>query len=158
MLSFEEKVKIYKRFLKENGVYKRVIEIHCNGTYYDRKKRKFPTCLEHFGILTWIQNSNCFCTWYYTKEGDLFWYALSVLWQMHCYITESCDLKNENKIYIITNFLNRLNNDFFDYYKTISEENKELVKNIYEKIKSDKIKLKEKLKEYEKREEFESPF
>jgi hypothetical protein len=161
MLSFEEKVKIYKRFLKDNGVFKRTLDIHCKGTYKKPKIYRFPDCLKRTSTLGWIQDSDCFCTWCHTREGDLFWWALSLLWQEQCYLSGEYNIENKKHLSYIISFLNNINS-FFNYYETSSPQNKTKALNICEKIRENKKKLEDKIKdkktkEYGK-EEFESTF
>jgi hypothetical protein len=92
-MKFNEALKRYKRFMKERGLYSRMLALH---TTYDsiygfhKKERKKYTFKE---LLTstldspckWIQNSTVFCTWSRTKEGDGFWWIISILWEIKCF-------------------------------------------------------------------------
>ena len=86
-MTFDEVKKRYERFLKEMGVYKRAIDIHSKsvnglpkrGIAYQAKIKSntYPR--------SWIQSSGTFCTWSRTPEKDVFWWAISLLWQYECY-------------------------------------------------------------------------
>ena len=60
-------IKRYKRFLKDNGIYKRVMSRHLENA-----KKKCLTLEEFFSgrvKMTLISNSDSFCIWERTPEG-----------------------------------------------------------------------------------------
>lgn len=80
-MTFDEAYKAYKRFLKEKGVYARALKIHSKGLFNERVIR------ERLFIIKpsqWIQDGSVFCSWRRTSEGDLFWWSVSILWQITC--------------------------------------------------------------------------
>ena len=121
-MTFDEVKKRYERFLKEMGVYKRAIDIHSRrenvlpkrGIAYQSKLKAntFPR--------SWIQSSGTFCTWSRTPEKDVFWWAISLLWQYECnennilldgynYVNNGMDLKDNFRRYL-------------EYYNNIGDE------------------------------------
>ncbi len=85
-MTFDEIKKRYERFLKEMGVYKRVIDIH-SGRVNGLPKRNisYQTIIKaNTYPRSWIQSCGTFCTWSRTPEKDVFWWAISLLWQAEC--------------------------------------------------------------------------
>jgi len=84
-------IKKYKRFLKENGIYQRAIELHsyhnCKKTilslYGDIKKFNFKSLLA-YNPKDWMQSTALFCLWSGTKEGEKYWFEKSILWLSQC--------------------------------------------------------------------------
>ena len=83
MEQIEDKVfNIYKRFLKDNGVFHRAMQVH--------KQRMNKMGAEHF--LYWLNkdpmkimsNADMFTTWANTKERKLFWWKISNRWKIKC--------------------------------------------------------------------------
>lgn len=67
--------KYFYRFLKENGCFKK---------YFICKKS-----IHSIEICTpwlWLQDSYFFCSWCTTSEKDVFWWAISILWQYECVV------------------------------------------------------------------------
>jgi hypothetical protein len=91
-------IKRYKRFLKEHGVYKRVLDIHLSSYYcrmYNVHKldKLLTICCERPEDFLWKADS--FCIWEKTGEGESYWWVLSSLWKETC-ITENIEeLNNE---------------------------------------------------------------
>ena len=83
---FEEVFKAYTRFLKDNGVYKRAMELHsthnkdCNDTLPIIKKK----LCELSSPIYFISNVFMFCAWAGTSEGEDFWWKISVKWEIKC--------------------------------------------------------------------------
>lgn len=73
---------IYKRFLKDNGVFYRAMQIH--------KQRMDKMGAERF--LYWfnkdplaiISNADMFTSWAGTKEKKIFWWKISNRWKIKC--------------------------------------------------------------------------
>lgn len=79
---FDEAYKAYKRFLKDEGVYKRAMEIHSlKGEFNEHSIKKKLSMVRPS---QWIQNSMAFYQWCYTPEGETFWWPISILWQIKC--------------------------------------------------------------------------
>jgi len=105
-MTFDEAYKAYKRFLKEKGVYTRALKIHSKGLFNERVIIKKLLAIKPSD---WIQNGSVFCSWCRTPEGDLFWWSVSILWQITCLehdiildgFTESKTSLNEIIIYNI---------------------------------------------------------
>ncbi len=115
-MTFDEAVKIYIRFLKEHGVYKRAIEIHKYGAREGDRDIPFKEALkksEHW--YNWLQDDNCFCLWRDTKELDDFWWALSILWQIMCVYKDITGVINVNKKIRIQECINSIDryNEWF---------------------------------------------
>ena len=75
--------KHYIRFLKEQGVYRRALSLHkrnLNGNV----KNIFLT----YRPATWVENASAFCIWSKTREGDIFWWPISILWQCECVLNQ----------------------------------------------------------------------
>jgi hypothetical protein len=123
-MTFDEVKKRYERFLKEMGVYKRAIEIH-SGRVNGLCKRNiaYPTIIKaNTYPRSWIHSSGTFCTWSRTPEKDVFWWAISLLWQYECY---------ENNIlldgYSYVHNIMFLKDDFrryLEFYNNIGDEKK----------------------------------
>lgn len=132
-MEFDTIFKRYKRFMKDNGLYTRMMQIHL-GKCSSHNKRKFS---ELKSILcndiepySWIQGADVFCTWSLTKEGDLFWWLTNIRWQVIC-IKESffenptreksfIELLNSNLVGIVNcykNFLSKENKLELSKYK-----------------------------------------
>jgi len=81
-MKFDDIFKAYKRFLKEEGVFKRAFELHSNGAFGEEGiKRKLLSRRP----CDWIQDSYAFCGWYDTPEGVCLWWPLCLLWKIECY-------------------------------------------------------------------------
>ena len=78
-MTFDEAYKAYKRFLKEKGVYTRALKIHSKGMFNEREIREN---LFKIKPSQWIQDGSVFCSWDRTSEGGLFWWSISILWQI----------------------------------------------------------------------------
>lgn len=108
-MEFDEALKRYKRFMKEYGLYSRMIFLHTTYTSYfsdvngfkrTKKKKAFKELLTSTNdpVNKWIQNSSVFCTWSGTKEGDTFWWLISMLWEVKCY-NEEIFLENRPRVF-----------------------------------------------------------
>lgn len=69
--------KHFYRFLKENG---------CFNKYFICKKSRHS--LEICTPWLWIQDSDFFCPWFTTSEKDVYWFAISILWQFECLVNK----------------------------------------------------------------------
>lgn len=121
-MTFKEVKKRYERFLKEMGVYKRAIDIHSGRINVLPKKNIAYQAIIKANTFprSWIQSSGTFCTWSRTPEKDVFWWAISLLWQYEC---------NENSIMLDgNNYVHNvmyLKEDFrryLEYYNNIGNE------------------------------------
>ena len=65
--------KHFYRFLKENG---------CFNKYFICKKS--INGIESCAPWLWLQDSHFFCPWFTTSEKDVYWWAISILWQFEC--------------------------------------------------------------------------
>ena len=148
MRDFDRKVKKYKRFLKEHGIFKRAIHIHQYGEDFCNVResiRKFPDCLLGHDPCNWIQNARAFCSWVNTNEGDCFWWSISLLWQL----TICCD--NSFSTGYLRESIVRCADSFFEYIRHCDYKcnvNERIINEINNKVKE--------LKSYEK--ECESAF
>jgi len=136
-MTFEEAKKRYERFLKEMGVYRRAIQIHTYGT--GKRRYGYPTILKiNCHVRSWIQSSGTFCTWLRTPEKDVFWWAISLLWQYECY--ENRILLDDTNYVPDVKFLNDDFRRYLEYYNNIGDEKKysSISINTLEKLK-DKI-------------------
>lgn len=81
-------LKIYKRFLKENGVYTRAMYLHLNGCGRKSRKitpEKFKNKLSYFSDpMCLLSNVGIFCIWRESSEGDYFWWKISNKWKIKC--------------------------------------------------------------------------
>ena len=121
-MTFDEVKKRYERFLKEMGVYKRAIDIHSRrenvlpkrGIAYQSKLKAntFPR--------SWIQSSGTFCTWSRTPEKDVFWWAISLLWQYECYENDIL-LDGYNYVHNVM-YLKEDFRRYLEYYNNIGDE------------------------------------
>ena len=89
---YKKAKKIYFRFLKDHGIFNRVIWLHKNGHKNGDDgsiKREAPMTLDdalHYckTPIGWIQSAICFCIWSKTDEGQVYWHDLSKLWKLEC--------------------------------------------------------------------------
>ena len=84
-MSLEDIKKLYFRFLKDHGVFKRVIYLHENGVPTYPKEKKLVQVLysqDHF--YDWLCDAACFCLWHQSDEGATFWHIMSCLWKLTC--------------------------------------------------------------------------
>lgn len=80
MIEFNKILKIYLRFLKEEGVYHRALSIHSgNGKINAKKALQDDILFTH-----WIQHEETFCLWSSTKEGKDFWWIIHLQWLIKC--------------------------------------------------------------------------
>ena len=70
---FETIKKYFYRFLKENG---------CFYKYFICKKSVHS--IESCAPWLWLQDAHFFCPWFTTSEKDVYWWAISILWQFEC--------------------------------------------------------------------------
>ena len=88
-IDFDKVVKRYKRFLKENGIYRRAIEIHMEKNHiyhpFSQKYKNLSEALNGIAYYDWMQSTKSFCMWASTKEGDAFWWFYSILWRYICF-------------------------------------------------------------------------
>lgn len=77
--------KLYFRFLKDHGVFKRVIYLHENGVPACPKERKIMQVLyDQQRFYDWLCDARTFCLWHQTDEGARFWHIMSCLWKLTC--------------------------------------------------------------------------
>ena len=77
--------KLYFRFLKDHGVFKRVIYLHENGVPACPKERKIMQVLyDQQRFYNWLCDARTFCLWHQTDEGARFWHIMSCLWKLTC--------------------------------------------------------------------------
>jgi hypothetical protein len=108
-VTFDEAVKIYIRFLKEHGAYKRAIEIHMHGEKERERETTFIASLKMCDSWhNWLQDDYCFCLWRFTKENEEFWWALSILWQIMCIYKNILSVKYINKKTLIQSCINSI--------------------------------------------------
>jgi len=86
--------KEYFRFLKEYGVFSKAMAIH-KGKIKRFNYLGLSDLLDTCDPYVWIQNSNVFCTWSRSDEGDLFWWGVCILWQCECVFKGLHDFKSE---------------------------------------------------------------
>ena len=92
--------KHFYRFLKENG---------CFNKYFICKKSRHS--LERCTPWLWIQDSDFFCPWFTTSEKDVYWFAISILWQFECLVNKLDGNVN------ISNLMSRVST-YKKYYNT----------------------------------------
>ena len=100
-------LKTYKRFLKDNGCYYRVMSIH--------KKNKIN--LERITLpFNLISRSDYFCYWSNTKEGEYFWWNINNRWKAKCFMekigeTINGEYYNKNRcidfLFMVSDYLAR---------------------------------------------------
>jgi hypothetical protein len=141
--NIDQIVKRYKRFLKENGIYKRAISIHMNS--YDFRKENckslsnlFSTCSQPDDFLKLISK---FCVWAQTPEGRGYWWALSLHWREIC-LAEN--FENLNSLYLKERYKKFLKSiEFLINEVELPKKEKEIMTRLKERV----INI---LKEYEK--------
>lgn len=79
-MSSEEKIKIFKRFLKEQGVYSRAMWLYANDIA--RGKKNVIAALSASRHWDWLSDMDIFCLWSSTKEGRKVWAKINILWRM----------------------------------------------------------------------------
>lgn len=79
-MSSEEKIKIFKRFLKEQGVYNRAMWLYAN--YIARGKKNVIAALSTSKPWEWLSDMDIFCLWSATDEGRKLWAKINILWRM----------------------------------------------------------------------------
>ena len=137
--NIEDIIKRYKRFLKEYGVYKRVLDIHLSSNYCKKNNintldRLLTLCASPEDFL-W--KSDVFCIWERTAEGDSYWWVLSSLWRETC-INEKFEEQNDEYFArrcadLLINTQNLANPKFYtEAY--ITKENREKVIQMRERI------------------------
>ena len=135
-MTFDEVKKRYERFLKEMGVYKRAIDIH-SGRVNELSKRN----IAYQAIIktntyprSWIQSNGTFCTWSRTPEKDVFWWAISLLWQYECCENDIL-LDGYNYVHNVM-YLKEDFKRYLEYYNNIGDEkNSSISINTLEKLK-----------------------
>lgn len=117
--------KHYIRFLKEQGVYRRALSLHkrnLNGNV----KKIFLT----YRPASWVQNTSAFCVWSQTREGDIFWWPISILWQCECTLEKYDDYNSPDGMV-------RLIDEYIDFFnKHIGEEITNMPKDTIGKLKN----------------------
>lgn len=121
-------IKRYKRFLKEHGVYKRVLDIHlssfhCKKYNINTLDRLLTICAspEYF-----LWKSDVFCNWVRTAEGVSYWWVLSSLWRELC-ITENFEELNDK-------YLAARCSDLLINTKNLADPNREKIIQMRERI------------------------
>lgn len=134
---YKKAKKIYFRFLKDHGIFSRVIWLHKNGDECSIK-REAPMTLDdalHYckNPTEWIQSAICFCIWSKTDEGQVYWHELSKLWKLEC-IEKGLKTENtfiENYIKVCENSAKfyadrQFTTEIMERVKRIKDKNKEL--------------------------------
>ena len=132
-MTFDEAYKIYKRFLKDEGIFRRALEIHSECRHLNEhliKKKLFLTMPSQ-----WIQSCGTFCQWCRSPEGDKFWWPISILWQIKCLqqdiiiegFTESKTNLNNDIKYGISSYIKWASGSGFtgEHYNRLMEYKKE---------------------------------
>ena len=128
MIEFENIFKIFLRFLKEEGVYHRVLSI------YGRDKRNVKDVLKRDLCFThWIQHEDTFCLWQSTGEGRDFWWLIHLLWLIKC--LDICGgIYNFNGHYTFDEQYVRMTiKGFLDVFSPFDNSNKEMREKLIEK-------------------------
>ena len=76
-MEFKDAFKRYKRFIKEKGVFHKVMSIHS-------KEVNAETILKKHSPFNWLRDTGTFCIWAETNEGERFWWRISLEWQIKC--------------------------------------------------------------------------
>ena len=79
-MSSEEKINIFKRFLKEQGVYSRAMWLYANCIARDKKN--VIAALIASRPWEWLSDMDIFCLWTDTEEGRKLWAKVNILWRM----------------------------------------------------------------------------
>ena len=92
--NIQEIAKIYIRFLKDNGIFKRALELHYThnrGIVVKNNNRDvLLKALRHSDYpFQFISDSGTFCIWRDTEEGEDYWWMKSLLWRIECLENES---------------------------------------------------------------------
>lgn len=106
--------KVFFRFLKENGVFARCIEIY-KKSLIKNGRTSISDLLIPIQPYSWIQSSNGFCSWCRTVEGDMFWWGLSLSWQCECVVNDYI-LDTYNKQSYLRTLISNIN-DYTGSYK-----------------------------------------
>jgi len=135
----EDYLTIYKhyiRFLKEQGVYRRALSLH-KRNFNGNVKKIFLT----FRPSSWVQNSSAFCVWCQTREGDIFWWPISILWQCECTLEKYDDYDSPEGLI-------RLIDDYIEFFnKHIGEEITNIPKDTIGKLKKKLTTVRKKMAE-----------
>lgn len=113
--NIQEIAKIYIRFLKDNGIFKRALELHythncgiavgggnCDVLLKTLRYTDYP--------FQFIHDSATFCIWRDTEEGEDYWWIKSLLWGIECLENESIrkllsmEAVGENVRYLISSW------------------------------------------------------
>jgi hypothetical protein len=116
--------KVFFRFLKENGVFARCIEIY-KKSLIRNKHTNISDLLIPIQPYSWIQSSNGFCSWCRTVEGDMFWWGLSLSWQCDC-VVNNYIADTYNKQSYLRTLINNIN-DYTKSYKNYATCNAQLI-------------------------------
>ena len=126
MIEFDKVFKIYLRFLKEEGVYQRVLSIHSKNRKLNAKK----VLKNDTYFANWIQNEDTFCLWSSTKEGKDFWWIIHLLWLIKC-----SDFYVNGHVRIDKSYVKISIESFLREFSLYSVENEQMKNIIIEKIK-----------------------
>lgn len=85
--------KFFKRFLKENGIYKRSMWLFTHDMIYGRKKSIYDLLNKDIDPVCWIKDARLFCVWAKTPERDKFWWEKHICWEYEYY----CYCEKNNK-------------------------------------------------------------
>lgn len=97
--------KHFYRFLKENG---------CFNKYFTCKKS--INSMEGSTPWLWIQDSSFFCPWFTTSEKDVYWWAISILWQFECVANGFDNSGSISKLMALVSAYKRYYSNHEEYY------------------------------------------
>ena len=116
--NFKEAFKLYRRFLKENGIYTRAFGIHKNSWSVTRNK-DFPKAFKSINCQYWIQDADLFCIWRETIEGTYFWWLKHLKWLIYANEKHivNCTEKFWDNVHSIDDALKNTTYEFGSYRK-----------------------------------------
>jgi len=99
---FEESFNLFKRFLKEDGIYIKAMKIYDHEPWGEIGKMSIKDRFKHMSPVRWLTSENLFCDWSKSKEGRKFWFKKNILWKIllcekEC--MQNCDIKEIIKDY-----------------------------------------------------------
>ena len=101
--NIQEITKIYIRFLKDNGIFRRAIELHRTHNksiaVKNFNRNKLLRVLRYTNYpFQFMSDSTAFCTWDDTIEGNEYWWIKSLLWKIECLKNESLRKHFSNEV------------------------------------------------------------
>lgn len=132
--------KIYKRFLKENSVFRRALYIHTN---HELKGNKKPISVNDVreslmkapDALSFIASAFSFCDWAKTKEGRCYWYFINIKWKTKCILENIGCVYTKEKIKDVIEIMKDFSNEFC-FFDAEKKEKYEIEKKEVEKLKN----------------------